>query len=340
MKTIEFKHLQVGQSLVEFIFIIPLFFIILSGVNLYLNQKIKSITEQSAYESLMIADAVFESEERERSHWATSQKNTLNYGNDILTHALNSSSFFKNSVDTSDKVFIDKKNVQSKNQISCDKITSPSFYLSTIKQGDFNFSTCSDGSGFESSSFSYQKMIEDFKSTKVNYIGQSIYYPSEKFSWDNRKYTIKNAVRDFQTNIQSFAFSKEYASFDYSQISSSKPEYQFNTNCLMNSKKSYCFIPTLEKKWRRIAFNSANKQVLGCLSEASIKCLSLATPATIAICVAEKSASIVAALRTGTKVLDCPLINKALEFKYNTALKLLDMNSAKIYSQEFLFRNQ
>ena len=69
---------QNGQSLVELIIIVPLFFIILACMNLYLNQKIKSITTDSVYQSMLISDAQFDQEERIYSYWNTSQKKIRN----------------------------------------------------------------------------------------------------------------------------------------------------------------------------------------------------------------------------------------------------------------------
>lgn len=326
------KH-QNGQSLVEFILIVPLFFIVLSAVNLYLNQKIKFITEQSAYESLSLSDSHFDIEERQSAQWNASQMKTESYNNEILNQSLNGSLFFKHSVDTKNGVFVDKKYIQSKKTTTCSQ--NPVYELNSTKKGEFDFSVCANGAGFEAKNFSYQKTIENFKPTTQKHKGHSLYYPSDQFSWNHRAQIVSDAVQNFQKNIQMISFSKKYAS-----LLISYDDAQFNSNCLMNPGKQTCSLPTLETKWRRTAFNSANQQVLECLLEASAKCLAMLTPVLIAGCIGEKASGIISALSMGLQAPECPILNKILDVRYHAGLTISDTNTAKITLQESLLRNQ
>ena len=82
------KKQQNGQSLVEFVLMIPLFFIVLSGVNLYLNQTIKRTTEHAAYDSLLLSDSHFSLQERNATQWNSSKMDTGEYSSEILNQSV------------------------------------------------------------------------------------------------------------------------------------------------------------------------------------------------------------------------------------------------------------
>jgi len=303
-----------GQSLFECLLIIPIFFLVLSGFNLYLNQKIKSLTDQSAFESLQITDALFDDEERIRSEWVNFNLNSKQYSELILSQSYNPSSYFFRSVDLKNDVFVDKRRVLQTNEHSCSSKTN--YSPKTLTAEEFEFFTCSGSKGYESIGFNYENFHQKFHALKTKYKGQSIYSPKGEYLWQKRQKLVSDAVSQFSHSLEGVKFSNIYAS------SSAMNHAQFNSQCFMNPYAPPCSRPSLSEKWREATYHAANEQVFACFTEMSVGCAKYTLPSAVAGCLAKGLENIAFSLSSGRQALVCPFLNRVIEGKYKSIIGL------------------
>ncbi len=306
---------QQGQSLTEFLIFIPLFFILLSGINFYLNQEMRVLTEESALDALLVSDALFDDLERLEAQWEHSSKTTSQISNSILYNSLNSSQYFSKSVDLQNDVFLDKTKVIKNSTEMCANETG--YLLRAVQSGQFEFSTCGQSKGFEASEYSYQDFRSKNRSAKHMqsqhfFSAKSLYYPSVEFEWHQREKLAESALKKLPLSVEGPMFFALYAS-------PIPLEKNFNSQCFMNPYQPGCSRPSLSGKWRRAAYDGANAQVLGCFTEMSGKCLKYAAPQAIAACMVEGTGEISFALANGEKAPVCPLFNTLAEVMYKAA---------------------
>lgn len=289
---------QRGQSLVEFIIVIPIFFLFLSGMIFIFFNQIRNFTDDHALISLQISQSGFEPAERTQAHW---RDPTLSHQN-VLNASLNPSLLFTSSRNRHDDVFQDKKHIYA-----APTSASETFSVQNHAAEHIGFTTSAPLTAYENASFDF---MEPF-STRLNehvFSAAAIFAPTDDFQWKQRSNEVISDTRSFA--LRNMVFMKEYASLHYPQDNS-----QFNANCFMSPLTPQCRIHPLQGKMTRSAQDGANIQVLGCAWEMEQTCATTA-------CTAEGVAEIVSALKLGIASISCPKINQLIRVQYAKALSL------------------
>lgn len=314
------KAQESGQALVESLFVIPLFFILLSGVIFVFYQQIRNVIDDSAYASLKLSQAFFDSEERRLAKWSYQDDAKEKALKDVAYGSLNSSNAFLNSVDMKEGVFLDKKKISS-------------YSVSLKNPGEFDFSTQADKQAYERSSFSFDHVLSSFASVKHSYFGKSLYYPDNSFSWSERPFEAAEDSRDFLMSAKGILFSKNYASLSLGNS-------YFTSNCFMEPFKPQCHLHPIFGKFDRAAKDGANTQLAECVVEMSAECLPLGAPPAIAVCEAKGIALIIASIEMGKQSSLCPITNSITIAAYQAVKALIYADLLKNSAYEIKKRSE
>lgn len=321
-----------GQSLVEMVVILPLFFIVLSGFIFIYHQQIKSFTDEIAQSALAVSEAHFENEERISAVWSSSFEDSNSMLIKEANSAFNPSAFFETSVDMKNGVFLDKKNIKYKSYKS-----NPSDYCSlnaiydvvSVGKGSFELKTCELESGYESLS---SKFKSNFESKTQSIFGSSLYYPHIEFIWSERALESSRAVKRLLASSVGVKFSSEHASLLISDNA------HFNSKCFMEPFLPNCALSASATKASRAARDSSKLQISTCFTEASLACVGTGPGAPA--CIAGKTAQIVNAIQLGQEAWVCPNTNRTLKEIQIFVQKTVHAYSSIILQREILLRNE
>lgn len=326
------KSKESGQSLVEMIIVLPLFFIVLSGFIFIFQQQIRAFSDEIAQSALAVTEAHFEQGERREADWGSAFEDSQKLLNKVTENALNPSSFFNRGADMKDGVFVDKKPLkrefqQNKLAQSC---SLHAIYSVIAKgNGSFEFTTCAPGNAYESLD---SKFIPNFVGDPQSLSGNLIYYPQPDFIWENRPFETARDALSFSFSSLGISFAKEQASLLIPDKGS------FNVQCFLEPFTPSCSLHPIAGKFARAALDSSNLQITTCFAEATITCAG-AGPG-LPACLAGKAAVLVAALELGTQALVCPKTNKALEGAQNMIQKTVSAYSFIIVAREIAMRRE
>lgn len=322
-KTIKVKNKcgsESGQSLVESLLAIPIFFLILSGVIFIFYQQLRDVVDDSASISLESTAILFDPEERGLAGWSEQAKDKAKSLQKVADHAINSSRGFSDSTDMKEGVFLDKENVLDKEHLPSSE-TKPSYSVSLDEENKFQFSTQAQQKSYEKSDFSSDPIFPQWSIIRHVYDGKSLYAPTGSFEWKERPLAVAHASKEFLLTPAGIQFSKEYASLMPGQTQSN-----FVSNCFMEPLKPNCQLQSLDKKFERAAKDGANTQLLECASEMTAKCLLAGAPQAIAACEVRGIQSILSAIESGQKADVCPILNTVTLTEYQTVKALVYAN--------------
>lgn len=336
-KTIKVKNKcasESGQSLVESLLVIPVFFLILSGVIFVFYQQLRDVVDDSAQSSLQVSQALFEPEERILAGWSDQAQNKEKSLQKIADHAINSSKGFSNSTDMKEGVFLDKENVLDKGHLPSSE-TKPSYSVSLTEENKFQFSTQAQKKAYEKKDFSFDSIFPQWSLIRHVYEGKSLYAPTGSFGWKERALAAAHASTGFLLSSAGIQFSKEYASLMPGQVQST-----FVSNCFMEPLKPNCQLQSLSKKFERAAKDGANTQLLECASEMTAKCLLAGAPQAIAACEVRGIQSILSAIESGQKADVCPILNTVTSTEYQAIKALVYANIIENSANEIAKRTE
>jgi type II secretory pathway pseudopilin PulG len=327
-----YKNRQSGQSLVEMLMVLPLFFIVLSGFIFIFQQQIRGFTDEMAQSALAVTEANFEKGERSKADWPSALGDSQDLLNKVTENVLNPSAFFSRSVDMKDGVFVDKKPVKQ-----AFKYTNLSEYCSLNAiydvvakgNGSFELNTCAPGNAYESLDSKFMTGFEgNFQSRIVN----SLYYPQIEFSWPNRPFETSRAVVSFSSSSLGLGFSHKQASLFIPDNG------YFNTKCFMDPFDPACSFKAISGKFSRAARDSSKLQVTTCFVEASVTCAG--TGPGLPACLAGKAAELINALELGVEAWVCPNTNIALKGTQNVVQDTVYAYSSVIIGRETSLRGE
>ena len=170
-----------GQSLVEFIIIIPLFFIILSGIVSIFYLQSRNYMDLESSISIALSQFLFTKEERVSAKWDESTRDSRSSLTSSLDKSLSPGLAFKHKTTKKDFSFLEKD------------------------QGQFQMSTSADKNGYEKSGFSFQNVLDKFPLSHFQSEGTSVYYPFGELAWPNRSSLDTNASREFMLSVKGMA---------------------------------------------------------------------------------------------------------------------------------------
>ncbi len=297
-----------GQSIVEFIFVVPLFFILLSGcLSLFFLQN-KNYMDFEAKISLSLSSFLFEEKERLTGKWNDFGIDKKNGLISVLDKSLNPSIAFKLAKNKNNGVFSDKNYISYSNYNDC--FLKNTYSFAAKNSGRFQMSTCSDENGYEKSFFHFGKSFYKFPTTSLKTESISVFYPFQELEWKNRTHLVSNISRQFKSSLEGASFSKKYASFDF------PVDYSiFNNKCFMEPFYPWCSFSQPLKIINRAVKHGSNAQLFACYSEMAINCGK--THALIAICIAQGVLEIAESVKLGFAARNCPLTNREIEASFN-----------------------
>ena len=152
-----------GQSLVEFILIVPIFFLILSGiVSIFYIQNRQFLDFESKI-SLSLSQFLFEQDERKKANWDNNFLENNEGIKDVLDKSFNPSRAFKMAFNKQDDVFSDKSRVfyAQKGEVSDKK----NYTFENIESGEVEISTYAGKNGYEKKGFSFSQVLQNFSPT-------------------------------------------------------------------------------------------------------------------------------------------------------------------------------
>lgn len=291
---------QSGQSLIESIVIIPLFFVFLSGIIFVFYQQIRNETDENSFSVMKMSDVFFDAEEKKRNGWDTSFFNRNQSLTDLADRSLNASQAFSDAVDVKDKVFLDKKNVRD-------------FFAKSDDANKFSFWTKADQKAYEKTAFLFKNNQDQMQTIRHDYQGESLYAPDQDFQWSQRAKEVSTDVKAFQKTGNGQQFGRSYAS-----LLPQKNNFVFS--CLMEPFEPKCQLDPFVQKFNQIAQNRTNRQMQECALEMSVECLLLVEPPAIASCEIRGGRSIVYAMQSGKKVKECPILNASVFIENQVAV--------------------
>ncbi|KAB8033222.1 hypothetical protein [Fluviispira multicolorata] len=318
-----------GQSLLECVMVVPLFFILLGSIIVVFQQQSRSFQDENTHFILSLSEGHFELEERQLAHWANNKDDKNLLLEMIADNSLNSSRFFTESVDLQEGVFIENQPVREVSaQILSEGCSFNAIYNIMAQQGgEFNLKTCAQESG-------YQRVLspipDKLGSIEQNKIGFSLFYPYADFSWFKRNQEVVRSVHGFLVSSQGLEFNKNIASLFNSR------EGAFNVNCFLEPFRPQCRLQSVGNKFSRAAKDSANLQISACFFESSLKC----TGSTVAmpVCLAANGASLIASIAAKQPSPLCPALNRSIKSGQWSVQKAISAYSLIINDQEIAFR--
>jgi hypothetical protein len=328
-----YRNNESGQSLIEMVIVLPLFFMILSGFIFVFQQLIRSFSDEMAKSALVVTEAHFDKEERMKAEWSNVYEDSQEIFNKVAKSALNPSSFFNQSVDTKNKVFMDKKFVKQemKHSILPESCSLDALYRVVVQgNGVFELKTCAPGNAYESLD---SKFMPDFIGKSQSMFGSSLYYPHTEFNWLNRPFEVSRAVASFSASPLGVGFSNEQASLFIPDNG------YFNKRCFMEPFDPDCSLKPIAGKFSRAARVSSRLQVTSCSAEAALSCATTTGPALLA-CLVLKAKALKSALMSGVESWVCPNTNIALKESQNVIQKTVYAYSSYIIGRETSLRGE
>ncbi|BBH53483.1 hypothetical protein [Fluviispira sanaruensis] len=340
-----------GQSLVECVIVLPLFFLTLAGLILLFRQQNRVYQDEKTLSVLALSDAHFVREERKQALWRNSTDESQIALERMAKIALNPDRFFSTSVDQHNGVFFENQLVTAARSSALQKNCSFSAVYNLISKGNgvFALTTCAQGNGYEVQlNKEYETQLEAFAGDEKGSIripvrldkevsepieqimtGSALFYPYLELSWGQRERVVVKSVRAFFLSPMGSHFSRDIASL----LSPTKGV--FNVHCFLEPFSPTCQVQTLRSKFSRTAKDSANLQINACFLESAIKCAgaSVAAPA----CLVAKAISIVASVAAGQASPLCPVLNNAVSTGQWTVQKTVSAYSSIIKAQEIGF---
>ncbi len=290
--------MQKGQSLVEFIFVIPLFFVTIGGTMslFFLQQKKLSDNFNSSF--IQLSESLFPEEEKKSANWDRPQSDFEKE----LDSLLHSSKAFQSKNKNSQGIFNEKRFINIKKQDSCTYNDSSSW----MQNGkSFHLSLCTGSSGYENLSIPWLANTGAQEFTKNEVKKQSILTPSEYFSKKKKKNLISFAGRHFKKNPENALFQKTTASLALpSDVSI------LQSQCFMDFNHKSCHSTRYKEILSRTSKDSANLQMSACISEITINCGS--TAALFPACLAGGIAKMISMAKLGKPSPNCQITNQAI----------------------------
>jgi len=254
---------QKGQSLVESLFILPLFALVLGGSLIIFQQALRKIQDDYSAILFSYSDVFFSKEEKKTGQWfdSTVDQHTLLKK---ITHFLaNPSAGFSRSVDTKEGVFLDKQLVYSSN-------SSPLSALSHfVDSTHLTFETKAGEKGYERSTFFRPGFFASLSNIAHHYEVSSSFLEEAArplLLWENRPDMCQHAYSEHQ---HALAFLPAY-SFDAHEWAQLSAQYG----------------STLQESW--------------CYAEAAATCLATSAGALWAGCMAARTANLLHSLASHT----------------------------------------
>jgi len=291
-----------GQSLVEFILILPLFFIICTGLIFYFHIQFRNVIDDFASSALSKSSSLFSTEERQEAKWSqeflNSEKLLLN-----TTDTLFSASKEFKSKNMKEGMFIEAKRLQSQKK-SCEA-KQPSYFMEQKDSQNFELFTCADEMGYDR--FATDEISPHIlkKQTIHHFKIHSLYVPQGDFEWNMRHNMVFLQIDSYLNTLAGIGFKREVASLNYPT-----DHGRFNTLCYMSPFLSECPIIFVSGKFERAASDGANAQIAACVLEALTTCPPAADGVTSAACVAYRISSITVSLLEGKASGLCPELNR------------------------------
>lgn len=295
---------QSGQSLVEFIVIAPLFFIVLSGVLFLSHLQTRHFIDDQTQTSLQISQFLFSSAERQQAQWSQSALESQHALGSVADASFHPSLAYPSAKNKNQGVFADKKHLQQGNSSDC--LQSPSYQVSAGNNEEFSLSTCSSKNGYENSSFAYDGVLSSLGSAHYETKGVSFFAPEQFFSWENRPALAVQDSKSFFVSLSGYSFSAKYAS-----LLEPAQKKTFNQKIFMEAFQPANGLVPYSRKFNRAAKEGANMQLAECFAEVAVECVAatVAYPA----CLAEGAADIVASITVGKKSMRCPVANGEIQ---------------------------
>lgn len=323
-----FKKEESGQSLLEMLLILPIFFMVLSGFIFIFQNQIRVYTDEMAQSALLVSEAHFSNEEKQIANWDSAQENSLSLLSKQAEVALNSSRFFKNSVDTKDGVFLDKKYV--KKAAHLDSCSFEALFQVSVKgDGSFALTTCASSTAYESLE---GKFDSSFVGKPQSFVRRSLYYPQSEFVWSQRVSAASSSALLYFQSAEVLSFSKRQSSLVLPDKGA------FNARCFMEPFYPECLLRPIDEIISRSARDSSKLQISLCYSEAALACAP--TGPGIPACLAGKLAQLINALELGVEAWVCPNTNRALKASQNAMLNVTSAYSSVIFAKEVAFRSE
>ncbi|WP_186645137.1 hypothetical protein [Fluviispira vulneris] len=340
-----------GQSLVECVIVLPLFFLTLAALLLLFRQQNRAYQDDKTLSVLALPDAHFAREERKRALWRNSTDESQIALERMAESALNPDLFFSTSVDQHNGVFIENQSVIAAQASALSNNCSFSAVYNLLSKGNgtFALTTCAQGNGYETKlNKEYETQLESFADEEKDSMriparlykevyepikqvmtGSALFYPYLELSWGQREHAVGKSVRAFFLSPMGSQFSRDIASL----LSSTKGV--FNVHCFLEPFSPTCQAQTLRSKFSRTAKDSANLQINACFLESAIKCVgtSVAAPA----CFVAKAVAIVASVAAGQASPLCPVLNNTVRTGQWTVQKTVSAYSLIIKAQEIGF---
>ncbi|WGL60190.1 hypothetical protein QEJ31_01050 [Pigmentibacter sp. JX0631] len=281
-----------GQALVESIFIIPIFFLLLSGIIILFQGKLRIMTDENVLSGQLLSFAYLNDEEK----WSEIKSEKI--VSQQTLYSFMPSKFFKNSVDQIDGLFFDKVYL-NKNEAGLKNKNTPQYSIFNSLKGIILLETWAYDSNYEREKNLPFKF--EFRPSHKIYEEQNIFYPSSELDLENRNFKVLKSVTGFSKTLESQQYSQQQASFFFPL------QGEFVQKCLMQPFSPRCSLQTIQNILNRTVVDSTNFQISLCFAEATSRCTG-SGPA-IAACVASKIVQIKNAIELGVPAWVCPLLN-------------------------------
>ena len=293
-----------GQSLVEFILIVPIFFLILSGiVSIFYIQNRQFLDFESKI-SLSLSQFLFEQDERKKANWDNNFLENNEGIKDVLDKSFNPSRAFKMAFNKQDDVFSDKSRVfyAQKGEVSDKK----NYTFENIESGEVEISTYAGKNGYEKKGFSFSQVLQNFSPTLNLELSHSLYFPYERLKWNKRPALASLAVKEFAYGFSGTSFAQNFASLFVPDKS------KFNGQCFMQPFNPSCLISPYSNLFHDAATQGISDQRQGCLAEVVIECTlqsAVAGPQAVAACVGTKGEEVFESFRNEKQSMNCSALN-------------------------------
>lgn len=215
-----------GQSLTEFLVLVPVFFILICGFIAIFQSKIRLDTDEHTKFVLGNSQAFFSDEERGLAQWSSLLDSPKVVFEKDANLGLNPSEGFPGAGDKKNGVYFDKKKIGVQSGATCNAEVGAAVQLSG--NGGFTLQSCSDASGYDTAQL---ETADDLISTiqgKLDFSGRSLFF-SDFFTYSKRKEAPHLAYNNFrQKSYHSMDYFDNYAAITYTTQSN------FTYDCLMN----------------------------------------------------------------------------------------------------------
>lgn len=312
-----------GQALVETIFIIPIFFLILSGILFLFQSQMRILTDENVVNGQIVSAAYLMEEEK----WSIEKSEELIAKQ--VHYSFMPSKFFLNSVDQIDGLFLDKIPLTQQESNTCDK-NNPRYQIYRQEKGFFNLTTCAHESQYER-----EKKPPFFKSSQAevsHYLAQNLFYPAAYLQLKEKEKKISSAYSDFFKESEFYTYEQQQASILFSSRG------EFNQSCFMQPFSPVCSLQSVEHILTRTTVDTAKWQLRLCVAEAVAKC-GVTGPA-VAVCVAGKLLQIKNAIELGVEAWVCPILNASVKSIHSATQTYIFFQLQRLKGEEALFKSE